>query len=107
MHFPSWGSLKNSHRSRDAARLTRLALAAEDIAFALDISVDTLTRAIQRRDGTTFAQYQAKLRATFCMSIRSLQLRSAQRGDIQMLIWLGKQYLGQTKNGPANPDEWA
>lgn len=30
------------------------------------------------------------------MSLRRLQWKSAQAGDRTMLVWLGKQYLGQT-----------
>ena len=29
------------------------------------------------------------------MSLRRYQWRSAQKGNVKMLIWLGKQYLGQ------------
>lgn len=41
---------------------------------------------------TELAKGKAKLRE----SLRREQLKSAKRGNVAMLIWLGKQYLGQT-----------
>jgi hypothetical protein len=53
----------------------------------MDCSVDT----IQRR----FAANLAKGRQSLKMKLRRRQIRAAMDGNITMLIWLGKQYLGQ------------
>ncbi|MFZ2493919.1 MAG: hypothetical protein WA208_20760 [Thermoanaerobaculia bacterium] len=34
------------------------------------------------------------------LSIRRVQFRNAMNGDTTMLEWLGRQFLGQTENGP-------
>lgn len=60
-----------------------------EIATALECSPDT----IQRR----FAAELAKGRADLKLSLRQWQLEAAKRGNITMLIWLGKQYLDQTE----------
>lgn len=43
-----------------------------------------------------FAAELAKGREAGKMSLRRKQFEVAQNGNIAMLIWLGKQYLGQT-----------
>lgn len=35
-------------------------------------------------------------RAELCVNLRHWQLEAAKSGNTQMLIWLGKQYLGQS-----------
>jgi len=36
-----------------------------------------------------------------CVALRKMQWDLAMSGNTTMLIWLGKQYLGQTKSGPS------
>lgn len=59
----------------------------EEIAGHFKCSTDT----IQRR----FAAELAKGRADLRLSLRQWQLESAKRGNVAMLIWLGKQMLDQ------------
>lgn len=58
-----------------------------EIADELGVSHDTL----QRR----FAQELREGRAELKSHIRALQLKTAERGNPQMQIWLGKQYCDQ------------
>jgi len=74
----------------DAAEVVRLAsimCTQEEMALVLDCSVDTL----QRRFAAAIEKGQAIARA----SLRRKQWDLAQDGDRTMLVWLGKQWLGQ------------
>lgn len=68
----------------------------EEIAQFLNISVDTLCRAAKREHEMTFAEYFAQKRGAGKTSLRRAQwLAATQDSNPTMLIWLGKQYLGQ------------
>jgi hypothetical protein len=43
-----------------------------------------------------FLEEMEKGRASMKMSLRRRQVKAAENGNITMLIWLGKQYLGQS-----------
>jgi len=45
---------------------------------------------------TDFSDYKAQKRAKGQVLLREWQMNQAKKGNISMLIWLGKQYLGQT-----------
>jgi hypothetical protein len=61
-----------------------------EIASTLGVSVDTLTRhpdfAVSYKRGAEGGR----------KSLRRMQFESANRGNVAMQIWLGKQYLGQS-----------
>lgn len=59
----------------------------KEIAVALNCSSDTLTR--------NFADHLEKGRENCKSSLRRMQWKSAQAGNVTMQIWLGKQLLGQ------------
>ncbi len=59
-----------------------------EIADFFDVSPDT----IERR----FAGELTKGRASLKTSLRMAQIEAAHQGNSAMLVWLGKQYLGQT-----------
>jgi hypothetical protein len=59
-----------------------------EIAAVMDCSKDTLER--------RFAAFIEKGRERMKMSLRRHQMKSAENGNATMLIWLGKQYLGQS-----------
>jgi hypothetical protein len=59
----------------------------EDIARQLGVSRDTLER--------RYRPIIDKARAEFRSRILLAQIRAAEKGNPAMLIWLGKQYLGQ------------
>jgi hypothetical protein len=76
----------------DGSQVTKLAeigCTAAEIATVMDCSADT----IERR----FAGNLTKGRCNLKMKLRRRQIRAALDGNITMLIWLGKQYLGQTE----------
>ena len=61
----------------------------ESIAVQLGVSCNT----IERRFGPVLK----KAREAMKTSLRVLQLEAAKKGNVTMLIWLGKQYLGQAE----------
>lgn len=44
-----------------------------------------------------FSQVYKKYSTTGKISVRRWQMQAAEKGNVSMLIWLGKQYLGQTE----------
>jgi hypothetical protein len=68
----------------------------EEIAAELDISVDTLERACRRDKRASFAEFFEQKRMRGFVSLRRRQFLVANGGNPTMLIWLGKQHLGQT-----------
>lgn len=59
-------------------------------------SVDTLERWCQKTYGVTFADIYRIKRGRGKKSLRRTQLETALKGNTTMMIWLGKQYLGQS-----------
>lgn len=70
-------------------RLARLQCTQQEIADYLDISVDTL-----QRDERFMELYRRGMNHGR-MSVRRAQYRAMLQGNQTMLVWLGKQYLGQ------------
>jgi hypothetical protein len=68
---------------------------AEEIAAFFGCSTDTISRAVQEKHGCTFAEYLGQKRGKGKISLRRAQMQAALAGDKTMLIFLGKQYLGQ------------
>lgn len=58
---------------------------------------------------TRFQTNMDKGRANLKLSLRQMQLRAAQNGNVAMMIWLGKQMLGQVDRAQLDvhkiPDE--
>lgn len=67
----------------------------EEICGVLGVTDKTLTRWCKQIYGFGFSETYKKCSAGGRMSIRRLQFDCAKRGNTSMLIWLGKQYLGQ------------
>lgn len=74
----------------DVRKLSLLQCTENEIASFLGVSVDTLLR---RKE---FCELHKKGMEEGRMSLRRLQWKKAQDGNTTMLIWLGKQYLGQS-----------
>jgi hypothetical protein len=73
---------------------------AEEIAAVHGCSVDTISRRCEEVYGITFAEYLNEKQAYGRRSLRRKQYQKAvEEGDRVMLIWLGKQYLGQSESG--------
>ncbi len=61
------------------------------------LSYDTVDRRIRSEHGMTFAEYINKKHMALAKpKLRKLQWAAAESGNVTMLIWLGKQYLGQS-----------
>lgn len=67
----------------------------EEIAGWFDVSVDTIERRVVEMTGVGFAEYFKTKRGKGNVSLRRKQMQVALGGNVTMLIWLGKQYLGQ------------
>lgn len=68
--------------------LAALGCKTKEIASVCGVSTDTLER--------RFAAELSKGKENLKISLRRWQLQAAQKGNVTMLIWLGKQYLEQT-----------
>lgn len=79
--------------------LSRIMCTEEEIATILDTSLDTLHNA---ENNELFRNAIEKGRANGKQSLRREQYKLAMRGDRGMLIWLGKQYLGQSEKFTSN-----
>ena len=66
-------------------------------AVGVDVSYDTLDRRCEEEYGCSFAEkIKQKQNALAKPRLRQLQWASAEKGNVTMQIWLGKQYLGQS-----------
>jgi hypothetical protein len=68
-------------------KLAQLGCSTKEIASYFDVSDDTINR--------NYAAEMDKGRDELRIGLRKLQLKAANNGNIAMLIWLGKQLLGQ------------
>ena len=66
-----------------------------EISGWFDCSEDTIERAVKREHDMLFADYFKKKSAGGKVSLRRKQYQSALGGSVPMMIWLGKQHLGQ------------
>ena len=83
----------------DYAKLSKMCAihcTGEECSSILDMDYDTLNRNLIADGHGGFADYFKKHSATGKMSLRRKQFTKAvDEGSVPMLIWLGKQYLGQ------------
>lgn len=77
--------------------MCRLHCTGEECASVLKVDYDTLNKRIQEKYGFGFSDYYKKQSGSGKVSLRRAQWRSALEGNVAMMIWLGKQYLGQTE----------
>jgi hypothetical protein len=80
---------------RQAAALARMHCTAEEICDVLGMSTDTLTLRLKERGYSNFPEFYQKYAAQGKASLRRLQWRAAEGGNVAAQIWLGKQWLGQ------------
>lgn len=76
-------------------RLCAIQCTQAEIAAWFGCTTDTIANAVKREQGTTFADYYAERRLPGLVSLRRQQFQLALGGNVPMLIWLGKQLLGQ------------
>ena len=67
----------------------------EEIAGVLGCHYDTLVNALKREKDCTFSDYFDQKRSHGKMSLRRKQYSTAMSGNPSLLIWLGKNWLGQ------------
>lgn len=80
-------------------------ISSEDIAAILDVSKDTLERAIKKNYGVSFAAYKEQNLAGLRVSILEQQLKIMHKGNASMAIWLGKQYCAQKDKTEISSDD--
>ena len=69
----------------------------EESAAILDIDYDTLNRRLITDGHGGFAEYFKRKSAGGKKSLRRRQMDSALDGNVPMMIWMGKQLLGQSE----------
>jgi hypothetical protein len=68
----------------------------DEICAIWRISEDTLDRRLKERGYLNFADFYREHGAKGKISLRRLQFKAAEEGNVPMLIWLGKNLLGQS-----------
>jgi hypothetical protein len=79
----------------DFDRLCEVQCTLAEIAANFGVSEDTIERAVKREHRVSFADYFAQKRKSGFVSLRRKQFELAMVGNATMLIFLGKQLLGQ------------
>lgn len=78
---------------------------AEECARALKMSPDTLDARIKETGVNGFSEYFKTASSSGRIALRRAQFKSATNGSVPMLIWLGKQYLGQREPDAIREDD--
>lgn len=76
-------------------KLCGLQCTLHEIASWFDIHTDTLELRVKEHYGQGFSEIFKQKRGKGKIALRRYQMQAAERGNPSMLIWLGKQYLGQ------------
>lgn len=76
-------------------RLCEISCTKEEVASVFSMSEDTVERRVAEEYGETFAVVYKRFQGIGNQSLRRMQMQSAQKGNVTMQIWLGKQRLGQ------------
>lgn len=80
---------------KELDNLLKIQCTQEEIASYFECNIDTLCDYCKRVHGMTFSEYSKKKREVGKIALRNTQYQSAVNGNTSLLIWLGKQYLGQ------------
>ncbi len=75
--------------------LCRIQCTRDEICAFLEVSDKTLTAWCKRTYGKSFSAIFSEKRGLGKISLRRAQYEKAMEGNPTMLIWLGRQYLGQ------------
>ena len=86
-------------------RLLEAGCNGEQVAARFGIHADTLYRRTEKDKGVSFAAYQRQKRANGDSLLAQKQMEVAMKGDKTMLLWLGKQRLGQRDTPEVALDE--
>lgn len=63
----------------------------------LGMNIDTLAARIKERTGLSFSEYKQQKQEPMRINLLKKQYDVAMTGNVTMLIWLGKQHLGQSE----------
>lgn len=77
----------------------------EEQASILGVDYDTLNAACKRDKGIGFSDYFKQKSSGGKMSLRRRQYTSAMDGNTTMLVWLGKNWLGQSDMPEPEPQD--
>ena len=75
-------------------KLCRIQCTEEEIAGFFDVSIETLNTRVKEKYGCTFLEYNKRCSQFGKCSLRRELFKKAQGGNVPILIWLSKQYLG-------------
>lgn len=75
--------------------LCKIQCTGEECAAVLQTDYDTLNRRLKEEGFKGFTEYFKSKAGDGRASLRRRQWKSAQEGNSAMLVWLGKQWLGQ------------
>jgi len=81
---------------RTLEKLCQIQCTKEECAAVLGVDADTLHAALKRDGYGGFSEYFNQKSAFGKASLRRSQYQAAEKGNPTMLIWLGKQWLGQS-----------
>lgn len=76
-------------------RLLTIQATQREVAAFFDCDEDTILSRVKAVTGMTYREYAARVKPKGTVSLRRKQIEMALKGDRTMLIWTGKQYLGQ------------
>lgn len=86
---------KKEFNKNSFEELCRIQCTKSEICSVLDIDDETLNRMIKDEYDSSFSDIYKKYSEDGKMSLRRWQRNAAQKGNASLLIWLGKQDLGQ------------
>ena len=66
---------------------------------------EVIERRIKERFGLTFTEYKDQKKEPVRIKLKQKQIEIAMGGNVTMLIWLGKQYLGQSEKTEVKTDQ--
>ena len=81
---------------KDFEKCCQMQCTQQEIAGWFEIDEETLVRRVTEHYNSSFSDVYKKYSANGKCSLRRRQFRRAANGDRVMMIWLGKQYLGQS-----------
>lgn len=79
-----------------AEKLAKIQCTEEEMASFFGCTIKTFAVRLKEATGLSFPEWFKFYSANGKISLRRAQYRVAVKGSIPMLIWLGKQYLGQS-----------
>lgn len=92
---PEGGRPRKEFDIETLRNMVRIQCTAEECAGVFECSVDTIDRRLKELGYGGFADFYKRYSDEGKASLRRAQWKAAQDGNPTMLVWLGKQMLGQ------------